>query len=247
MTLYGLIGFPLSHSLSAEYFSAKFHTENITDKKYLLFPLERIEDLKGLIMKTPELRGLNVTIPYKEKIIPFVDELDGTAEKIGAVNTIKIFREYGRVFMTGYNTDADGFRQSMDFSGIRQALILGTGGASRAVRFVLNEMGIGYRFVSREPKDAMTMDYSGIDEKIMAETDLIINATPIGMYPDINSFLPIPYNLINGSHYLYDLVYNPETTVFLKKGLEQGARVQNGMKMLHLQAEKAYEIWEDGR
>jgi shikimate dehydrogenase len=242
--IYGLIGYPLSHSWSADWFSDKFLKENWVDKKYLLFPLERIEDFPDLIHKNPDIRGLNVTIPYKEKIINFLDELDDTAEMIGAVNTIFVHHNEGFPVLKGYNTDAEGFRLSMNFSGFKKALILGTGGASKAVAFTLKKLGIDFLFVSRNPVAIPCIHYTEITEEIIQTHPLIINTSPLGMYPDIDSFPPIPYQWVTGSHYLYDLVYNPPLTIFLKKGSGLGAIVQNGTKMLYLQAEESLKIWE---
>jgi shikimate dehydrogenase len=244
VVIYGLIGFPLSHSWSADWFSDKFLKENITDKKYLLFPLERLTDLPDLIRKNPDIKGLNITIPYKERIIDYLDEMDETAQKIGAVNTIQINHKEGIPVIKGYNTDAEGFRLSMDFSGFNKALILGTGGASKAVAFILKNQGIDFLFVSRNPVNQENIHYSQITEEIMHSHSLIINSTPLGMYPDTDSFPPIPYQWVTGFHFLYDLVYNPELTLFLEKGQEHGATIQNGKKMLQLQAEKSFEIWE---
>jgi len=240
---YGLIGYPLSHSWSADWFSAKFINENITDKRYLLFPLERLDDFPGLIQNNPDIHGLNVTIPYKEKILVFLDELDETAEMIGAVNTIRVDRKSGVTILKGYNTDAEGFRLSMNFSGFNKALILGTGGASKAVAFILKNLGIDFIFVSRNALVHSSIHYTEITEEIMHAHPLIINTTPLGMYPDIASFPPIPYQFLTERNFLYDLVYNPGLTLFLKKGQEHGVTVQNGKKMLQLQAEESLKIW----
>jgi shikimate dehydrogenase len=242
--IYGLIGYPLSHSWSAAWFSDNFFKNNITDKKYLLFPIERLGDFPELIRNNPDIQGLNVTIPYKKRIIEFIDELDETAHEIGAVNTIRIHRKDGIPVLKGYNTDAEGFRLSMDFSGFKKALILGTGGASKAVAFTLKNQEIDFLFVSRNPINQASIHYNDITEEIMQSHRLIINTTPLGMYPDIDPFPPIPYQWVTGSHYLYDLVYNPQLTTFLKKGQEKGATVQNGIKMLYLQAEVSLKIWE---
>jgi shikimate dehydrogenase len=242
--LYGLIGYPLTHSLSAEFFNHKFQKEGIPNRKYLLFPLESPDDFPDIVRNNPNLRGLNVTIPYKETIIKYLDELDGAAGKIGAVNTILLARKDGRISMKGFNTDADGFRLSMDFTGIRKALVLGTGGASRAVAYSLRETGIDFQHVSRKPCGWQTIGYDEITKEITDACNLIINTTPMGMYPEIDSCPPIPYHWLNASHYLYDLIYNPVMTCFLKKGVERGTRIQNGLKMLHLQAEAAWRIWE---
>ena len=245
MITYGLIGYPLSHSWSAAWFSRKFTGENIIEKQYLLFPIEDLCDLPGLIRNNQDIQGLNVTIPFKERIMEFLDETDETALKIGAVNTISIKRKSGVTIMKGYNTDAEGFRLSIDFSGFNKALILGTGGASKAVAFTLKNLGIDVLFASRNPVDNSSILYTEITEEIMHSHPLIINTTPLGMFPDITSCPPIPYQFLTECNFLYDLVYNPPLTIFLNKGSEQGARIQNGEKMLYLQAEESLKIWED--
>lgn len=244
MIIYGLIGYPLSHSWSATLFSDRFSKEINSDKKYLIFPLERLDDFPELICKNPEIQGLNVTIPYKERIIEFLDEMDETAQKIGAVNTIRVFRKAGITVLKGYNTDAEAFRLSMDFSGFKKALILGSGGASKAVAFTLQQQGIDFLFVSRNPQNPLSIHYFEITEEIMQSHLLIINTTPLGMYPEADSFPPIPYRWVTASHYLYDLVYNPPLTIFLQTGAGRRAIVQNGAKMLCLQAEESLKIWE---
>ena len=240
---YGLIGFPLSHSWSAKYFLEKFEREKLTDSFYQLFPLPTLSAFSSLLDDHPELSGLNVTIPYKEKIISYLDELDQKAREIGAVNTIKITRLYGKILTKGFNTDEEGFILSADFSGYSQAFILGTGGASRAVAYALRKAGIPYTFVSRNPRNKDAISYTDFQSIPFNSPALIINTTPLGMYPDINSYPQIPYNKLTPDDFLYDLVYNPEQTLFLKKGFESGARTQNGLKMLKIQAEKSYEIW----
>jgi shikimate dehydrogenase len=174
----------------------------------------------------------------------FLDEMDETAQKIGAVNTIRVFRKAGISVLKGYNTDAEGFKLSMDFSKFKKALILGTGGASKAVAFTLQQQGIDFLFISRNPRNPLSIHYSEITEGIMQSHLLIINTTPLGMYPEADSFPPIPYQWVTASHYLYDLVYNPPFTIFLQKGAGRGAIVQNGTKMLCLQAEESLKIWE---
>jgi shikimate dehydrogenase len=240
---YGLIGYPLTHSGSANYFYDKFKRESIQDKEYKLFPLDRIDDLPLLLEQNPSIAGLNVTIPFKESVIPYIDELDATAKDIGAVNTIAISRQNDRVRIKGYNTDAKAFSDSADFSSYSSALILGRGGAAKAVDHVLREAGIRTVFASRNPNKCRMMHYHDVDEAVMKENSLIVNASPVGMYPHIEDSPKIPYQFITPDHFLYDLVYNPEMTVFLKKGELAGAKVQNGLKMLHLQAEAAYRIW----
>ena len=243
MIIYGLIGFPLSHSLSPALFSDRFSKEKILDKKYLLFPLEQLDNFPEFIRKNPGIQGLNITVPYKERILEFLDEIDETALKIGAVNTIRVHRKKGIPVLKGYNTDAEGFRLSMDFSRFNKALILGTGGASKAIAFALEEQGIDFLFISRSPRNPLSIHYSEITEEMMQSHLLIINTTPLGMYPEVDSFPPIPYQWVTSSHYLYDLVYNPPLTKFLQKGSDKGAFVQNGTKMLHLQAEESLKIW----
>ncbi|MES2396833.1 MAG: shikimate dehydrogenase [Bacteroidota bacterium] len=267
--LYGLIGFPLSHSFSKKYFTEKFEKENISDCEYNLYPIEDINQLPQLITDNPILCGLNVTIPYKESVIPYLDELDETAKAVGAVNCIKILRDTGHgtrdekdkrfpksPILIGYNTDVFGFRQSIKpFLEIQheRALILGTGGASKAVAYVLKEIGIECFFVSRSKEQesriknqdsgAKTFLYEELTDYIISAFKLIVNTTPVGMYPNINVAPEIPYQSLLPSHLLYDLVYNPIETEFLKRGKLQGASTVNGLSMLHQQAEEAWRIW----
>lgn len=241
MKQYGLIGYPLSHSFSKGYFAEKFLKENITDANYDVFPLEKIDDFTALYQNKENLIGLNVTIPYKQQVIPFLDELDETSANIGAVNTVK-FTQGKRI---GYNTDAYGFEMSLKpmlQSHHTNALILGTGGASKAVEYVLKKLGISFQYVSRNKSDH-TISYEQLDEFIIHNSKLIINSTPIGMYPNVDVAPNIPYNAISEKHLLYDLVYNPEETLFLKKGKEKGAQTKNGLEMLYLQAERSWQIW----
>jgi shikimate dehydrogenase len=244
MSGYGLIGFPLSHSWSAKFFHEKFERENLHDSNYLLFPIDHLSDFPSLLLSHPELSGLNVTIPYKETIIPYLDELDIKAKEIGAVNTIKITRLNGKVYTKGYNTDEDGFILSDDFSGYSHAFVLGTGGASRAVTYALRKLGIPFTLVSRKVRNNHTIGYQDLQSIQLTRPVLIINATPLGMFPDILSFPDIPYDKLTAGDFLYDLIYNPEITGFLKKGIEKGARTRNGLKMLQIQAEKSFEIWK---
>lgn len=239
-TKLGLIGYPLSHSFSKGYFTEKFRKENIPNHVYETYPIERIELVEDL-MNNENLSGLNVTIPYKEVVIPFLDELDDTAKEIGAVNTIKI-RNGKKI---GYNTDCHGFE--MSFSPLLQAhhtkaLVLGTGGASKAVVYALKKLGISYQYVSRNGGDDK-WSYEQISPEILQEYTVIINTSPLGMYPNVNTLPPLPYEAITDKHYLYDLVYNPEVTAFLQKGLDKNATTKNGIDMLYLQAEKAWTIW----
>ena len=241
--LFGLIGYPLSHSFSKKYFSEKFQEEHIRDCQYELFPLETIDELNGLLKKSPELAGLNVTIPYKELVIPFLNEMSPVVAEIGACNCIMI--KNGK--LTGHNTDVIGFQKTLEPKlkpHHNKALVLGTGGAAKAVHYVLRQKGIEYAEVSRTAKGE-TLSYDQIDEKIMASHTLIINTTPLGMYPDVGTIPSLPYHLISPEHYLYDLVYNPNPTLFLQKGIEVGATVENGSEMLRIQAEESWKIWND--
>lgn len=240
---YGLIGYPLGHSFSKKYFTDKFRKEKI-NAKYFLFELEKLDNFTDLF-KDKRLSGLNVTIPYKEKIIGLVDELDDTAKSIGAANVIKIDRKNKDIKLTAYNTDAIGFEQSIApfiQSYHKKALILGTGGASKAIDYVLRKMDIETQFVSRKKTDK-TITYESLNKDLIKDNLIIINATPLGTFPDIESFPDIPYQYITDKHLLFDVVYNPAETIFLKKGKEQGATIINGEEMLVNQAEAAWNIW----
>ncbi|MDQ3111310.1 MAG: shikimate dehydrogenase [Bacteroidota bacterium] len=253
MRLFGLIGFPLSHSFSEKYFAEKFLRENIGDAAYRNFPLEKIDQLHGLISANPDLSGLNVTIPWKEKVIPYLDEIDETAKAIGAVNTILlnpfVILSDSRRMTKGFNTDVYGFRQSIKpflTSAHERALILGTGGASKAVEYVLKQIGVDCIFVSREKKNILgktILTYEELNSYVVASCKLIVNCSPVGTFPNVNEFPKLPYESITKEHLLYDLIYNPAETEFLKKGKAQGAEIMNGLDMLKLQAEKAWEIW----
>jgi len=243
MKLFGLIGFPLTHSFSEKYFSDKFRKEEIEECKYELYPLENVEDVRFLFEVNKELKGLNVTIPYKESVIEYLDDLDDIAQKIGAVNCIKI-DEIQRV---GYNTDYAGFRDSLKpllKKHHTKALVLGTGGASKAVEYALNELGIQTTLVSRK-EGTTELTYQQLTKEIISQHPIIINCTPVGMYPDIQLCPEIPYEFITAQHILYDLIYNPGKTLFLEKGEKQGATIKNGLQMLELQAEYAWEIWNN--
>lgn len=250
MRLFGLIGYSLTHSFSKNYFSQKFEKEGVLDCKYELFSIESIHSFKQLIESNSALCGLNVTIPYKEKVIPFLNRLDSTAQAIGAVNCIKIENSSnGEKELVGYNTDAFGFKQSIKpflETHHERALILGTGGASKAVYHVLNEIGIDCYFVTRDKvhlKDKKGFVYAELNEYVMNAFKLIVNTSPLGTFPDTASYPEIPYEFLSDSHLLYDLVYNPAETVFLKKGTEKGAKTINGLSMLQQQAEEAWRIW----
>lgn len=252
MKLYGLIGYPLTHSFSKRYFADKFERENITNSRYDIYELPDIDQLPALLANTPNLRGLNVTIPHKKAVIPFLDGLDdASAGRIGAVNTIKIFADGST---KGYNTDYYGFRQSvcqwLDRRGESclglETLVLGNGGAAKAVLVALHDLGAKPTIVSRS-KDADSkypvIGYDELTQEVMQSHRLIINTTPLGMYPHVDTFPPIPYEWLSSEHYLYDLVYNPLETAFMKKGIDQKAVVHNGLKMLQLQAEKSWDTW----
>lgn len=248
MALFGLIGYPLSHSFSEKYFIEKFKKEKLNSCTYKLFPLHFISELPILLSAYPELKGLNVTIPYKEQVMAFMDELDQTAIEAQAVNTITIRHsvEENKYHLKGYNTDMFGFRESIRpilRNNHQQALILGTGGAAKAVAAVLKSMNINYLFVSRQPK-AGEVSYAELNETAIQNFPFIINCTPAGMQSQDVFCPPIPYEFITEKNFLYDLIYNPEETEFLKRGKQRGALVKNGLEMLHLQAEKAWQIWQ---
>ncbi|MCE7995806.1 MAG: shikimate dehydrogenase [Roseivirga sp.] len=245
MRKFGLIGFPLSHSFSQKYFTEKFEKENIADSSYDLYPLESIEEFPALIKAESELIGLNVTIPYKEQVIPYLDELDEKAEAIGAVNTITI--RDGK--LKGYNTDYDGFSNSLtQWIGANpipeKALILGTGGASKAVKATLEDLGVSYQFVSRSSGEGL-LTYEDLSSTLQhfKTSTLIINTTPLGTHPNTTELPDLPYNQLTQGHYLFDLVYNPLITAFMQKGIDAKCWVKNGLEMLHGQAEKAWRIW----
>lgn len=241
MKTYGLIGKTLSHSFSKAYFTEKFTKENI-GAQYLNFELPSIDAFKNLI-ESQNLDGLNVTIPYKESIISYLDELDETAAKIGAVNTIQ-FLANGK--LKGYNTDVFGFAQSIKpFLNLHheRALILGTGGASKAIEYVLNELGIKTLFVSRNPEGKNQIAYTDLNEHYLNAFKLIVNTTPVGTHPNIDECPNIPYEHLSSEHLVVDLVYNPEETLFLKKARRKTSLALNGLSMLKHQAEKAYDIW----
>jgi len=252
MQRYGLIGRPLGHSFSKEHFTRKFAKEGLKDHRYDLFELDTIERLPALLRETSGLRGLNVTIPYKETVIPYLDALDPLAAAVGAVNTI-VIRD-GRTI--GHNTDVQGFRTLLNplvgtladkGSDIRtRALVLGTGGASRAVAFVLRELNIRFRIVSRS-RERGDLTWDLLDPTVVKVCRLIINTTPLGMFPDVKDAPPLPYSALTAKHALIDLVYNPEETAFLKHGKEHGAKTIGGIGMLTAQAEEAWRIWQEAR
>jgi shikimate dehydrogenase len=238
---FGLLGKNIEYSFSRHYFTEKFKAEHL-NHSYQNFDLPSLAQFSELIAKTPNLKGMNVTIPYKESIIAYLNNLDETAQKIGAVNTIKI-AENGD--LTGFNTDYFGFQKSLEkFLPLKKnkALILGTGGASKAISFALSELGFQFTFVGRKEK-ANTITYDSLDGSAIEKHLLIVNCTPLGTFPDVEAFPPIPYKNITSDHLLFDLIYNPTETEFLKRGKKQGAKTTNGLQMLEFQAEKAWEIW----
>lgn len=245
MEKYGLIGYPLGHSFSATYFTEKFNRENI-DARYDNYEMQTIDDLLPLLHNEPELRGLNVTIPHKQAVIPLLDDISDTARAIGAVNVIRIRRNGNSIHLKGYNSDVIGFCQSirplLHPELHRHALVLGTGGASKAVVYGLQQMGLSAICVSRTPADGR-LTYADINAEIMETHKVIVNCTPAGMYPQTETCPSIPYNLLTSSHLLYDLVYNPLETKFMHLGAKQGATVKNGLEMLHLQAEAGWNFW----
>lgn len=241
MRLFGLIGYPLSHSFSKKYFTEKFEKEGRVDCRYELFPIQSIKDLPALLEKHPDLLGLNVTIPYKEQVLSFLNESNPIVKQIHACNCITINK--GK--LRGYNTDVAGFELSLQpqlHPYHKKALILGTGGASKAVEYVLHKKGIGLHYVSRKPQPGY-FTYEQLTPEVMADHTLIINTTPVGMYPSVDEAPPIPYASLTPSHYLFDLVYNPGKTLFLQKGEERGASIKNGEEMLVIQAEESWKIW----
>ena len=244
MRVFGLIGHPLSHSFSPGYFSQKFSKEGIEDAVYQLFPIETIDKLTELLSSEPNICGLNVTIPYKQQVLPFLDEIDETARFIGAVNTICVLRTAKGISLKGYNTDVIGVRDSLKGQEHhKNALILGNGGASKAVIYTLNQLGIKYTIVSRTPKENYQIAYGQLSETIIRDNTLIINTTPLGMTPNINDCPPIPYQAIGPEHFIFDLIYNPEETLFMKKSQKNGAQIINGKLMLFSQAEASWHLW----
>lgn len=238
------MGHQLGHSFSKKYFEGKFDKEKINDCQYNLYDIDNVNKVVDIIQNTKNLVGLNVTIPYKETIIELIDEIEENATKIGAINTVKINPLTKRT--KGFNTDYHGFKNSLKpflENKHERALILGTGGASKAISQALSDLNIHCLFVSRSPKNANEIAYSDINEYVIKHHQLIVNTTPVGTYPNITDFHDIDHRLLTANHLLYDLVYNPEETIFLKKGKQNGAKAINGLQMLKLQAEKSWEIW----
>lgn len=241
---FGIIGKNISYSFSKKYFTKKFIQLKLNHHSYENFDIQSIDELPLILNKnTPYLKGINVTIPYKEEVFKYLDEFEEDAKTIGAVNTIKILNNYR---LKGYNTDVYGFEKSLKpllKKHINKALVLGTGGASKAIAFVLKKLEIEFKFVSRSPINEQTISYSDLTNKIINNHHLIINCTPLGTFPKIENFPDIPYQYLTNKHFLYDLIYNPVETSFLSKGKEMGAVIKNGEQMLILQADKAWEIW----
>lgn len=245
MHIYGLIGSTLKHSWSREYFIRKFAAAGI-HADYKLFELAHVGDLPALVSSEKQLCGLNVTIPYKQSVIPFLSGISPEAETIGAVNTIRIERQGGKISMTGFNTDAPAFSAELgrfDFRDDKSALVLGTGGAAMAVAHVLKNEGWTFSMVSRSGKLPNVLSYDKLTPDIMASVELIVNATPAGMYPEVDTMPPLPWDYITRKHLLFDLIYNPEETRFMQMGQAKGARAINGLGMLKRQADLAWEIW----
>ncbi len=248
MRVFGLIGYPLSHSFSKKYFSSKFEREGIKDARYELFELPDISGFPELLRQQPDIQGLNVTIPYKQEVMPYLDFLDESAERVGAVNVI----QKAGSKLIGYNSDYFGFKKSLETwlpqdPSTLSALVLGTGGASKAVTTALQDLQIPFHLVSRTA-GANCLSYAQLQEQphIFQRPRLIINTTPLGMSPKTDAAPAIVYDLLSPEHYLYDLVYNPAETLFMRLGKEKGAKVKNGLEMLELQAEKGWEIWNEG-
>jgi len=245
MKLYGLIGYPLEHSASPDFFKKKFEKENIHNTDYKLFPLKEITELPRLVAENPDLAGFNVTSPYKQAILPLLTRTNIAATTIGAVNTVKVVREDGAIILHGYNTDYIGFAESLMEvlpHTPRRALILGAGGAARAVRYALSLMHCTATIVSRTTGKG-DITYEDLTAEIVSNHPLVVNATPLGMFPATDSCPDFPYELLTGKHFLFDLIYNPGETEFLRRGRLRGARTGNGLSMLHHQAEASWNVW----
>ena len=242
--LFGLVGYPLGHSFSESFFNNKFNSEGI-DAQYLNFEIPNINEFRNIINNNTNLRGLNVTIPYKEQVIPYLDDIDITASEIGAVNVVKFIRNGNNLILKGFNSDVIGFCNSLKpllKPHHTHALVLGTGGAAKAIAHGLKSLGIEPIYVSRTKKDGV-LTYNELTPEIIEKYQVIVNTTPAGMYPNVDTCPDIPYHLLTPQHLCYDVVYNPEVTLFMKKSQEQGAMVKNGLEMLILQALAAWEIW----
>jgi shikimate dehydrogenase len=248
MRKFGLIGKSLVHSRSKDFFHQKFFREHLSDCGYENYQLDDLKDIRKLILNEPDLFGLNITTPYKVEIMKYLDDIDPVAKAIHAVNCIKIIRNEDIISLVGYNTDAPAFRDTIKPL-LRQdhsttALVLGTGGAAKAVWHALKDLNIDYTMVSRNEKPAV-LTYDALTSQTIADHKIIINATPVGMFPDENQCPSLPYNALNSDHLLYDLNYNPEETLFLMKGKAAGAQVKNGFEMLYLQADMSWEVWNE--
>jgi shikimate dehydrogenase len=245
MKKFALIGFPLSHSFSKKYFTEKFEKENLKDHAYELYPIERADEIVDIIAKDTSLCGLNVTIPHKVNVMTCLNEIDEAANEVGAVNCISIKHSAEGSVLKGYNTDVYGFSESLKpllNQHHQKALVFGDGGAARAVKYVLNQLNIPFIVVARNPVPGAIL-YSAVNQQLLEDHKLLINTTPLGMLPNLDSFPVIPYQFLTPQHLAYDLVYNPLETAFLAKAKAQGAVVKNGLEMLYLQAERSWEIW----
>lgn len=249
MKTFGLIGYRLGHSFSRNFFTEKFSNEKLSDHEYVNFELDTIDEFPAIFDRGITISGLNCTIPYKQQIMRFLDDIDPEAAQIGAVNTVKIIDQNGKRILKGFNTDLYGFEHSlrpMLEEKHQKALILGTGGASKAIRFLFDRMGIDYlSATTKEELQEKEISYNQLTQDLMNEYLIVINATPLGTFPKIDACPDIPYQYVSPNHVLYDLVYNPAETLFLKKGKEKGAQIKNGLEMLHLQALKSWEIWNE--
>lgn len=241
---FGLFGYPLGHSFSALYFTSKFQREGLSEYNYSLFPVLTADEIKPVVQSRPHLQGFNVTIPHKETIIPYLDLLDKDTSAIGAVNCVKVSRNGNKMELKGYNTDWQGFRQSLNQNfNHTHALVLGTGGSSRAIAFALRQMGTNVLLVSRSKSSEDTITYENLNPGLMEKYTFIVNCTPAGMFPETEDLPPIPVRFIGTKHEVYDLIYNPSETKLLKVAREAGAKVQNGQRMLEIQAELSFNIW----
>ena len=244
MDKYGLIGYPLGHSFSIGYFNEKFANENI-DAQYINFEIPSIDNLVEVLSSNPQLRGLNVTIPYKEQVIRYLDSISPEAQAIGAVNVIRVSQKGNQTFLRGFNSDVIGFTKSIEpllERYHRKALILGTGGAAKAVDYGLKSLGLETQMVSRSSKTG-AITYDDVKAETIEEYNILVNCTPLGLYPNVDLCPTLPYNAMNSRTLLYDLLYNPDETLFMRKGREQGATVKNGLEMLLLQAFASWEFW----
>ena len=245
MDKYGLIGYPLGHSFSIGYFNEKFENEGI-DAQYINFEIPSIENLPEILASNPEIKGLNVTIPYKEKVISYLDDMSEEARAIGAVNVVRVTHKGNKTILKGFNSDVIGFTQSiepmLENNTHKKALILGTGGASKAIRYGLQQLGLETLFVSRTPKTG-AITYDDITAETIHEYNVIVNCTPCGMYPKADQCPKLPYEAMDSRNILYDLIYNPDETLFMQRGAENGANVKNGLEMLLLQAFASWEFW----